>query len=622
MVCMLDRWRNGHWGGSSAGGRAFAMDPEDDPWMLGRMTKGLVMLVLAVVSGLLVAGLFPPFELSTVVWVALVPLLVALWQTAGRRAGLKGFGIGWLGGTVSCLVQFWWLAEVSTLGAVLLPVYLGLYWGAFGAFAATWGNPWRGPERTGVMDTVAAGLRTAFCLAAVWAGLEWLRGWLLTGFGWNGLGVAFHETPVVAQAADLLGVTGLSMLPVFFQAVLAQAGRRLVLSARDGKRRTRIDFAVSALVVGLVVCYGVVRISTVGRGESVRLKALLVQLNIPQEAARQLWSATEVHMGYEDETLSALRAIEDGDEERLQEAIEKADEGGISLRWPDWVLWPETALTGRILRAPDGTWATYRENAETIGRVREAGRFELVYGVNELEADPIEGDLLMPRKGGKYWNSIAVNSPNEGLQTYRKRHLVIFGETIPFVDSIPLLRKIYEQQSGAEFVGSFSPGESLDPLVIPTASGEEIGAIPTVCFEDTVPRLTRKFVRPGPQVIVNVTNDGWFKESAAAAQHFANARFRAIELRRPMLRCANTGVSAALNDAGMVNHPDTGERQVLVDEHGSHFTRGSLLVELDVPLTPGISLYAVIGDWGVLVLAMFGLALGWLTGRKRDLATE
>lgn len=135
-----------------------------------------------------------------------------------------------------------------------------------------------------------------------------------------------------------------------------------------------------------------------------------------------------------------------------------------------------------------------------------------------------------------------------------------------------------------------------------------------------MPRLTRQFVRRGPQVIVNVTNDGWFGESAAAEQHFANARFRAIELRRPMLRCANTGVSAALDSTGSARHPETGERQVLVDGEGSHFTRGSLLTELDVPVNPTVSPYAVIGDWGVIVLGLVGVATGWLTGRERDLA--
>jgi apolipoprotein N-acyltransferase len=351
-------------------------------------------------------------------------------------------------------------------------------------------------------------------------------------------------------------------------------------------------------VVGLLVAYGFVRIGIGRRAEAARLKTLLVQINIPQDAAQVLWSALDVHIAYEDETLKALDGL-------------KKD----PARWPDWVMWPECALTGRILRADDGTWGTWRENQETIAQVRSAGPFQLIYGINELEAEKTGEDQLVMKEKGRAWNSIAVMSPADELQTYRKHHLVIFGETIPFVDSIPLLKKIYEQPAGIEYGGSFTPGVSFDPLPIPNAAGNVIGAIPTVCFEDSVARLVRKFVRPGPQVIVNVTNDGWFKESAAAAQHFANARFRAIELRRPMLRCANTGVSAAIDSTGSTAHPDTGKPQVLTDEKGSYFTRGSRLTDLRIPLHPSFSLYAVIGDWGVISLAVIGFTWAW-AGRK------
>ncbi|HEX7260821.1 MAG TPA: apolipoprotein N-acyltransferase, partial [Luteolibacter sp.] len=381
----------------------------------------------------------------------------------------------------------------------------------------------------------------AFCLGAVWAGLEWLRGWMFTGFGWNQLGVGIPETDKWAQGADLLGVAGLSLFIVFSQAVLVQV-------ARIRRKEKRIQWALLAVfVIGIALKqYGINRIAVEARTESVRLKTLLVQNNIPQDAAQVLWSDLEIHQAYEDETLKAL--------DRL-----KTPDGKFSEKWPDWVMWPECALTGRILRTNDGAWGTWQINHDTLAQVQAAGPFSLIYGVNELEAKK-SGDDLVPKENGRAYNSIAVMSPDDVLTTYRKRHLVIFGETIPFVDSMPWLKKIYEQQSGMEFHGSFTPGESLEPLPI-RAGNSLIGAIPTVCFEDSVPRLTRKFVRLGPQVIINVTNDGWFKESAAAAQHFASARFRAIELRRPMLRCANSGVSAAIDSTGSTAHPDTRARQ-------------------------------------------------------------
>ena len=560
-------------------------------WKIG---PAWMRIAAALASGLLVAGLFPPFDFAALAWVALLPLLAALGSLEGRRAGWKGFGIGSLAGAVSCLIQFNWLATVSWLGAVLLPLYLALFWGCFGAFAATWGSP-------GNQAGAWRNLRLAFSLGAVWAGLECLRGWLFTGFSWNPLGVAFHETLWAAQAADLLGVNGISLVLVSFQALLVMGVRAWL----HGKSSARAELGCAALTLISLVGYGNLRLAQVKATarEAVRLKALLVQINIPQDAARVLWTDLEVHQAYEDETLAALGRF-------------KSADGSPTKDWPDWVVWPETALTGRILRTEDGEWGTWQINLDTLAQVRSAGRFSLVYGINELEAEK-SGDSLVMKPGGRAYNSIAAMSPDNDLQTFRKRHLVIFGETIPFVDSIPLLKKIYEQQAGVEYGGSFTAGDSLEPLAIQV--GEvSIGAIPAVCFEDTVARLIRKFVRPGPQVILNVTNDGWFKESSAAAQHFANARFRAIELRRPMLRCANTGVSAAVDATGSSAHPETGAAQVLVDGNGSHFTRGSLLAELDVPLQASFSLYARIGDAGVVTLALGGLALAFGSRRSSN----
>lgn len=566
--------------------------------------RAILFRILAIIlSGLMVAALVPPFSFSGLAWLCLIPLLIALWTLKGKHRAKKGFLIGYLTGAIAFGIQVSWLSTVSWLGPIVLAGYLALFFGAFGAFAATLGNPWNRKEE--ISDSPFRCLFTAFTHATVWAGLEWLRGWLFTGFGWNGLGVAFHDTLVISQAADLLGVAGLSLMLVFFQCVLVQVAHRMKKSAADGIRRPRWDFAATALGVGFLIVYGLLRIAGESGKETIPLKALLVQLNIPHEGARVLWPAEEVHMTYEDETLGALEAIAIADEEKLKAAVSEGGEGEIELSHPDWVLWPETALNGRIIRTDSGEWGSWQENADTIGRVREGGNFDLIYGVVEIEGEAREDGLYQKDKA-KIYNSIAIETAGGELETYRKRHLVIFGETIPFVESIPLLKKIYEQQSGAEYNGSFTAGPSLDPLPH-KLKGKDIGIIPAVCFEDTVPRLTRKFVRSGPQIIVNLTNDGWFKESPAAAQHFANARFRAIELRRPMLRCANTGVSAAINTIGSTAHPRTGKPQILTSENGSHFTRGNLLTELNIPVSPSFSLYALIGDWGIIALSLIGL---------------
>lgn len=569
----------------------------------------------AAAAGAGMALLFPPFHAEGLIWLVFVPLFAALWSLGERRRKRKAFGLGFAAGLVFFLISLSWLRTVTDVGWVALSVYLAIFPAFWALFAATWGNPWnRGDSGSLPLRESLRSLRTAFCCAAVWCGTEWLRGWLFTGFGWNGIGTGFHQSPVIAQAADLFGVTGLSFLPVFLQAVIVQTARRMFRGARRGRLKAHFDFAVAAGLVAVAFGYGTWRITTLSRVDGLRLKALLVQLNIPQDAARVLWTAEETHLGYEEETLAALDEIEAGDAERLRQAMAKADEGGIVLRRPDWIVWPESSLTGRILREGD-TWAMGRENWETLERIAERGEFTHILGLNELEGERL-GEHLVVKENSRIWNSLVVLPPDGDLHTFRKHHLVIFGEYIPLVEKLPFLARLYEWQAGAPYGGAFSVGESLDPLPVPLG-GRTVGAIPTVCFEDTVGRLVRKFVRSGPQIIVNVTNDGWFKESIGAEQHFANARFRAIELRRPLLRCANTGVTAAVNPLGLTTHPDTGLPQELRDGQGRTFLRGHLLAEIDIPEHPPLTLYAVAGDGCVIVMALAGFVTGW-AGRRRS----
>jgi apolipoprotein N-acyltransferase len=569
----------------------------------------ILRLIAIIVSGLMTALLFPPFSFSMFAWICMIPLLIALWSINGKHRAKKGFLIGYLAGAISFGIQVSWLSTVSWLGPIVLAGYLAIYWGIFGAFAASLGNPWH--QKNGISDTPARSLFNAFTHASIFAGLEVARGWVFTGFSWNGLGVAFHETLAMSQVADLLGVAGLSLMLVFFQAVIVQCARRLIRATAEGIRRPpRWDFMVAAMAIGALLGYGILRISLETAKPSLSLKALLVQINIPHEGAQVLWPSEQVHLAYEEETLRALKNIADQDEKNLQAAMQKSAEGEINLNAPDWVLWPETALNGRLLSTADGQFGSYRENIDTISRVREAGgNFKLIYGAVEIEGEARE-DGLYQKENARIYNSIVVETPTGDIQTFRKHHLVIFGETIPLLDTFPFLKTIYEQQSGQKYYGSFTAGDSLEPLEV-DLKGQTIQIIPTVCFEDTVPRLTRQFIRNAPQIIVNLTNDGWFKTSQAAAQHFANSRFRAIEFRRPMLRCANTGVSAAIDTTGSTVHPKTRKNQAILDETGKCFVRDNLLTELSIPLNPTTTLYSVIGDWGIILLSLIAIGISF-----------
>lgn len=592
---------------------------------MGWVVKRMGTIGLAGLSGLSLALSFPPFGFAGLVWVGLIPLMVALWAGGGeKRRGWYGFRIGWWAGLVFWAINLKWIAVVSGLGVWAIGGYLAVYFGLWGAFAASAGNPWkkmRGGGEAGRKpdEAFVAALRSlgyAALNAGFWCGMEWVRGWMLTGFGWNGLGVSFHETPVIAQGAELVGVTGLSFLPVFLSGVLLQVAVRLGQEARAGRLQPHWDFGGTAIVLVAVVVFGIWKLQRLPNGEVMPLKVLMVQLNIPQDAKLVLWSKEEVHGAYEEETLKAFAELEEINAKRAQEAIVSGEQ--ITLEQPDWVLWPESALKEWLFVTEEGVQAMGMFNHRTIAAVREVGNFTLLMGLNEVEALEQE-DLLVGKEGGQIFNSlIALPIGADEVLSYRKHHLVIFGETIPYIDQLPFLGWLFEQSAGVKYTGSFGVGLGSEPLRLTHRAAEsgEIAVIPSVCFEDTVPRLLRKVVLEGGQIIVNVTNDGWFKESEAAAQHFANARFRCIELRRPMVRCANSGVTAVVGVDGRVVDLVSGVRRVLEDEEGSTFTRGSLYATVYVPVDGELTLYARFGDW-FAVVGLLGGILWIVTARLR-----
>ncbi len=572
--------------------------------------KLISRMALALGGGYALSLAFPNVNWGITAWMALVPLMFVLWSGEETKRKRRGFGYGYLFGLAFFVTNVSWLSTVSGLGVVVLGFYLALYPALWGLVVSRWMNPWAGPAATGRWGDTRRSLGYACAQATLWAGLEWLRGWALTGFGWNGLGVAMHEQPVMAQCADLFGVAGLSGLMVLVQSVALQVVRRMIVEAKAGRRRAHPDFGIAGLLVAAAFAYGVWQLSAQPKREYFPLRVCLVQANVPQVAARQLWTAEEVHAAYEEEVESAMQEVE----RRNQQALEKSAESGeeAELFYPDWLVLPEVALNGRLMSTATGEFAMWRESELSIEAFRNQGDFAILLGMGELEG-VIDGEMITIPENPRAWNSLVILPEDAPLQRFQKKHLVMFGEYIPLVDELPWLKRIYEQQAGTTFDGAFDAGTSVDPLPM-TARGQKFSIIPSICFEDTVPRETRGFARDEAQVIVNVTNDGWFAQSEAAAQHFANAKFRAIELRRPMIRCANTGVSGVISTSG--------HAQILQDKNGSHFTRGFLLDTVKVPLQATTTLYQRWGDAPVIIAALLSVIVMVVLGRRAKLEVK
>jgi apolipoprotein N-acyltransferase len=202
-----------------------------------------------------------------------------------------------------------------------------------------------------------------------------------------------------------------------------------------------------------------------------------------------------------------------------------------------------------------------------------------------------ETDILLGtihEENGDVFNAaLLVSDGGEQVQVYRKMHLVPFGEFVPGRHRVPFLARIV----GDQVPGDFKRGKEY--TVFELTNGE-VRVAPLICFEDTIGELTRRFVlpgetNPGANLLVDITNDGWFLHSAGSHQHLANAIFRCVETRRPMVRAANTGVTCFINAFGRIT-------QKLQDDTGSTFTEGVLTGEIKVPIEHELTFYTRHGE--------------------------
>jgi apolipoprotein N-acyltransferase len=564
--------------------------------------QGPLKIFLAAASGAALAMCFTPFDQDWLVWGWMWVLFPLLWTVNEKRRRLRAFGLAWIAGMAFWLINLKWLGSLTWPGTIALSAYLSVYFGIFGAFAASSANPWRKeylsaktiPAR---LRQMGASLGYAALLGGFWCGLEWVRTWLMTGFGWNGLGVTFANSLILAQNAEYVGVIGLSFLPVFFSAVVVQTARRFYRQFHAGEvKMLHWDFAAALLVIMIAFTVGTTRLSSVTNAPKIEGRVLLMQQNIPQVAGQVLWESQRIVDGFLELTEQGLEAVEREAAEALQDTAD--EEELVTMKSPHLVVWPEACLPDFLKLQEDGSTRGGPGIESIFDYVNGLGDFTFVTGVNEFT-----GDSPMDPEAAVYNSFISDNGEGK-RESYQKHHLVILGEFMP---ELPFLRKLYYDTAGVEFGNGITRGESFEPLTLQLGD-HEIGMIPSICFEDTVQRVTRKFVRNEPQLLVNITNDGWFGESEGAAQHFRNALFRTIELRRPMVRSSNRGITGVVSAAGSLTDPYTKEKRHLVDEKGSHFHRGYLLASVYVPTEGKVTLYAAYGDW----FAATGLGVGFL----------
>ncbi len=386
--------------------------------------------------------------------------------------------------------------------------------------------------RTGI---TRPGARLLLLLPALWSLGEWLRGWLLTGFTWLQLGYGQIDGPLAALA-PIMGVHGVGVATALSGGVLAWAATR----------RDRVAVAgVVALSLGwlaLLPARGIAWTSAAGAP----LSALLVQGNVPQD---QKW-------------LPSMR------QPTLDRYVRLTREAGYA----DIVVWPETALPDLLQRLRDFL-AGLDEEARAAG------------------ADLLVGAPSIDLERRVYLNTVTVVGGASGV--YHKRHLVPFGEFLPFDR---WLRPLTDALGIP--VANFAPGPAAQPLL--RLAGYPVSV--TICYEVTFGDEVARDL-PAAALLVTVSNDAWFGDSIAPAQHLQIARMRALETGRWMLRATNTGISAFVSPDGRVT------------ARTPQFEPATLTGEV-VPMR-GATPYVRFGDWPAVLLAAALAVAGWLAGRRR-----
>ena len=447
------------------------------------------LLFLPLLSGLLSFASLPALSQSYLAWVAQVPLLLfMLRSTGGRRAFLGGMLAGFVQLT---LLLVWIPAVLVNYGGISAPVAWLLFVLLMTVLAA---YPALACAATGIaMQKGRRALLLIFPFA--WVAVELLRNYTpFGGFPWMLAGYTQTGNLRIMQVADITGVYGVSFL------VLAvNTGIAWLLGSGMRKLRSYVPLLCATGLVTLCLAYGSV---SLGRWDSIspRYTAALLQANISAEEPEGV-VRHKFEQGY------------------LDMAAE------IQGRKVDLVVLPESPAPKSFQ-----TDAEYRRKLTNLAHHYSLGIIVSNVAFAETPRD------------SRYFNS-AYFLDREGRVRgrYDKIHLVPFGEYVPLQSFFFFLQSITQEAS------DFSPGSEL--VMVDTPAGT-MNAI--ICFEAVFPELVRRFVERGSQLIVNLTNDSWYGDSAAPYQHLAMARWRAVENRRYLLRAANSGISAIIDPAGKI----------------------------------------------------------------------
>jgi len=410
-------------------------------------------------------------------------------------------------------------------------------------------------------------LSQSLAAASLWVTLEWWRSWFLTGFNWNELGDSQAPSIVFRQLAAFGGIPLLSFVLVTVNILWAE-GVLGIAQSFQSKRVTRlpVPFATALLFVALLFALGWHHLHR-HRDDTLRptLNFACIQPNIPQIPPGS-GETRDDFFHREDEALQKMKKLS------LEAVAGKPA--------PDLLIWPEATIDEGVFQD--------RPLNEAVHGICQTFDGYFLLGSQDFD---IGG-------GRKLYNCAYLFAPaGESYSEYRKTRLVILGEYLPLGNEFPWLRR-------AVGMGiDFTPGPGPEKFVM---KKPDVSFAPLICFEDTLSGVTDKAARLQPDFFITITNDGWYTGWFATwgvRQHLQHAVFRCIEDDRPMIRCANTGISCVINQDGTVT-------DWFSDASGLKIDVGGIFAGKLEFYPSHATFYETWGDWIVLISSVISVMLG------------
>ena len=545
----------------------------------------------AVGSALLLILAFPRFSFWPCVWIAFVPIFYQLRRSANLRSAFFYF---YLLGALFFLVTWEWLRHVTYFGWLFLAFGYAFYFGLFGFFVFWF---WSRKQH----------FLSLFALPSVWAVLEWIRTEIpVWGFGWNLLAYSQASNLPLAGIAGFIGAYGLSWLIMFVNLAFLFLFEFLLKHRKENGFLALFSFLFLGVVLSLYFGFYEKRGQVfptnnvsdpphilagkpvpVFSAQAETIRIATVQGNIPQEGK---WNPKN-----KDAILKVYEGLS-----RFVPAEGK----------PDLMVWPEAAFPGYFNLDPERARILRLAKELEVPILLGSPHLELLPGTDEREIPYNSAYLISPQQSSPGLNLGYSLNGGPAVERYDKVHLVSFGEYVPWRFLFgPLGLERFAYSLG---VSDFEAGKDVKVFSLKENGKEKSRFSVLICFEDTFPFLARRSAEKGAEFLVVITNDAWFGKSAAPYQHLQASVFRAIENGIPVIRSANTGVSAFIDREGMVTDR-------VKDRHGNDtFIAGGLIRPVELSIGAGLKpVPTVYRKWGYqfpiycLVFVLVSFIFSW-----------